>query len=279
MTLAIPTGRPTDADLVAFLDGELECARAEWMASWLSRDSELRQRLTLLAGGGGTLRESFAALLAEAPEAKLKAMLLALPGYGSGALAEAERRTSRPMRSWPRLALLAAGIVLLLAGAAAERFLPRLREAAGIEVASDRDDDWRQAVAEYMSLYTPETLSSIPEDAIPKERELAVVGEKLGIGLPLAKISLPGLALKRAQLLKYDGSPLGQIAYLDPKDGVLALCIYADDHKDRVQGTEQRAGLNIVHWASHGRAFMLVGHKAMPELQELASLLSQRLTL
>jgi hypothetical protein len=37
--------------------------------------------------------------------------------------------------------------------------------------------------------------------------------------------------------------------------------------------------LNIVHWASHGRAFMLVGRKAIPELRDLASLLSQRLTL
>ena len=84
--------------------------------------------------------------------------------------------------------------------------------------------------------------------------------------------------MKRIQILQYDGNPLGQIAYLDPREGVLALCIYADGHKDSGPTTEQRAGLNIVHWASHGRAFMLVGRKAMPELRELASLLSQRLT-
>ena len=132
---------------------------------------------------------------------------------------------------------------------------------------------------EYLSLYTTETLASIPEDAAPKERELAVVGTRLGITLPLADVSLPGLALKRAQLLQYDGKPLGQIAYLDPRDGALALCIYANDLPDIAQETEQRAGMNIVHWSSRGRAFMLVGHTAMPQLQKFALLLSQRLTL
>ena len=51
------------------------------------------------------------------------------------------------------------------------------------------------------------------------------------------------------------------------------LCIYADSHEDIAPTTEQRVGLNIVHWASR-RAFMLVGRKAMPELRDLASLFS-----
>jgi anti-sigma factor RsiW len=279
MTQAAPTDRPADVDLVAFLDGELAAGRAEWLASWLARDGELRQRLTLLEPGRGTLHEAFAGLLAEAPEAKLEAMLLRLPGYRADTIIMRERRSVRAIRSWPRIALLAAGIVLFFAGAAVDRFAARLREAVRIEVASDSEDEWREAVAEYMSLYTPETLSGIPDDATPKERELAAVGAKLGIGLRLAEVSLPGLALKRAQLLQYDGNSLGQVAYLDPRDGVVALCIYTDSHKDSTPSTEQRAGLNIVHWASHGRAFMLVGHKPMPELRELASALSQRLTL
>ncbi|MBV9568663.1 MAG: hypothetical protein JO172_11030 [Hyphomicrobiales bacterium] len=111
------------------------------------------------------------------------------------------------------------------------------------------------------------------------ERELGAVSAKLGVSLPPSAVSLPGIALKRAQILQYDEKPLAQVAYLDPHDGVMALCIYADSHKDIAPTAEQRAGLNIVHWASHGRAFMLVGRKAMPQLQDLASLLSKRLTL
>src|SRR4029077_10582092 len=183
------------------------------------------------------------------------------------------------LRRRPRLALLVAGIALFAAGVLVDRFLPMWRGAAGIEVASGSEDAWRQAVAEYMLLYTPETISGIADDPSHLEHELAVVGAKLGVRLSPSELSLPDIALKRAQILQYDGKPLGQVAYLDPHDGVMALCIYADSHQGIVPTTEQRVGLNIVHWASHGRAFMLVGRKAIPELRDLAGLLSRRLTL
>jgi len=273
-------GRPTDADLVAFLDRELSPVQVQWVESWLARDAALRRRLDLLGRvGGGHVKEAFSALLAAAPEARLKAKLLALPGYGPERPATPWRKPWLWARNRPRLALLAAGIAIFMAGMLIDRLLPEWREVVGIEVASDNEDEWRQAVAEYMSLYTPETLSGIADEVPPKDRELAAVGAKLGIHLLPSSVSLPGVALKRAQILEYDGKPLGQIAYLDPRDGVMALCIYADSHQEIAPSTEQRAGLNIVHWASHGRAFMLVGRKTMPELRELASVLSQRLTL
>jgi anti-sigma factor RsiW len=274
-----PTGRPADADLGAFLDGELPPAQAQWVESWLARDAELRRRRDVLAQDGGAITDAFEALLAQAPEARLKQMLFGLPGYRVERPAANDRRPFFLLRSRPRLALLAAGIAFFAAGVLVDRFLPEWREAAGIEVGSDSEDEWRQAVAEYMSLYTPETIVGISDDPSHMEHELAAIGTKLGINLPPSEVSLPGIALKRAQILQYDGKPLGQVAYLDPRDGVTALCIYSDSHQDIAPTTEQRAGLNIVHWASHGRAFMLVGRKAMPELRDLASLLSQRLTL
>ena len=276
----IPTGRPADSDLVAFLDGELSPAQAQWVEIWLTRDVELRQRLDLLGrGSAAPIQDAFAALLAAAPEAKLKQMLLALSGFRVERTVTRTRRSWLWMRSRPRLALLAAGIALFIAGILVDRFLVDWGGITGIEIARDSEDEWRQAVAQYMSLYTSDTLSGIADEVPPKDRELAAVGAKLGVHLLPSSVSLPGIALKRAQVLQYDGKPLGQIAYLDPRDGVVALCIYTDSHQEIAPSPEQRAGLNIVHWASHGRAFMLVGRKAMPELRELASLLSQRLTL
>ena len=143
--------------------------------------------------------------------------------------------------------LLAAGIALFAAGVLVDRFLPDWREAAGIEVASDSEDEWRQAVAQYMSLYTPETIVGISDDPSHMERELAIVGAKLGIHLPPSQVSLPGVALKRAQILQYDGKPLGQVAYLDPRDGVMALCIYADSHAG--YRADHRAASGLEHRA------------------------------
>jgi len=55
----IPTGRPADADLVAFLDGELPPAQAQWVESWLARDAELRMRRDVLAQDGGAITDAF----------------------------------------------------------------------------------------------------------------------------------------------------------------------------------------------------------------------------
>jgi anti-sigma factor RsiW len=274
--------RPTDADLVAHIDGELAADASAWVDRWLSRDREIEARRRLLADGGRRFLDAFEPLLAAAPKERLEAMLEELPGYRTPASVIEMRALPRKKpfaRAWPGLGLAAAGLLLFLGGAVFQRELPALREMTGMGAAEQAEDDWRQAAAEYVSLYTPETLAGIPDDMAPRERELATVGGKLGIGLRVTSVALPGLSLKRAQLLQYDGKPLGQIAYLDPKEGAVALCIYAGGQLDVSPASEQRAGLNIVHWSSRGRAFMLVGHLPAPRLQELASLLSRQLTL
>jgi anti-sigma factor RsiW len=276
------TERPSDADLVAYLDGELAADRLAWMEGWLARDAELGARHDLLASGGRRFGEAFGPLLAAAPRARLENLLQsALAGQ------PAEASVARPLfghaslrsRTWQRLGLIAAGVLLFLAGALVQSELPVLRDALGVETAAQDADEWRQAAAQYVSLYTTDTLSGIPDDMAPRERELAKLSSRLGIALPLTSVSLPGLALKRIQLLAYEGKPLGQVAYLDPHDGPLALCIYASETGDNAPLSERRAGLNVVHWSSRGRAFMLVGHMPQPRLQELASLLSRRITL
>jgi len=279
MTERAPFGRLVDADLVAYIDGQLVGERRDWVASQLAGDGELQARLTLLASGGRPFREAFEPLIAEAPRAGLAEMLARLPQRREEAIEPPPRLWAHAPRIRHRLALLAAGIALFVAGAVAGQLLPSLREAAGIEVAGEGEDEWRQAVAEYVSLYTPETLAGIPDEAGARAGELGAIGKKLGFALPLDKVALPELDLKRAELLQYDGKPLAQIAYLDRQNQVLALCIYADGDADAAAASEERAGLNIVHWSSRGRAFMLAGHMALPQLREFASRLSRQLTL
>jgi len=295
MTQLPPASRPADADLVAYLDEELTAERRAEIARWLDRDTELQQRLTVLANGARSFREAFEPLLAEAPLFRLQSMLAALPAGLASPTVETRSdgvrpkeiqpnwtpKASRPRRAWnwPRLSLIAAGLALFLAGVATDHWLGAWHEAARTETASLSEDDWRQAVAQYVSLYSPDTLAGIPDDEGARQYELAMVGAKLGVSLRLDQLALPGLKLKRAQLLEYDEKPLAQIAYLDPKSGALALCVYTDGHPDAARKNEQRAGLNIVHWSAHGRAFMLVGRAEMPELQRFAGLLSQKLAL
>jgi anti-sigma factor RsiW len=173
--------RPTDADLVAYLDGELRADQRGWMTAWLARDHELQNRLLLLQSGGRPFRQAFETPLEEAPRGRLAAMLAALPSQRPVEIGR--RQTSW---AWLRPGLLATGVVLFAAGASLDHMLPQLSNALGMMGESEDDDDWRQTAAEYVALYTSDTVMGVPQDAALTERQLAMLNNKLGISLSLA---------------------------------------------------------------------------------------------
>jgi anti-sigma factor RsiW len=270
-----------DPVLVAYLDGELAPEARARIAHRLASDHDLQQRLILLSRGGRPFREAFEPLLDQAPRARLEAMLAGLPGRN---LPSAP--AIRPVRRWSGLKALAASVALFLAGLGVGWFIPMLspsvREQAALENAAiergSPDDEWRQAVSEYLSLYTTETLASIPDNAAVREQELSSIGAKTGLVLSPQKIALPELSFKRAQLLQYDGRRLGQIAYLDPESGPVALCFIASSGPDSKPQVEQRQGSNVVYWSRGGYSFMLIGPTPSSRLQRFASELFLRLT-
>jgi anti-sigma factor RsiW len=272
MTQEIVKGRPTDADLIAYLDDELGTDQRARVANWLGKDRELRDRLRLLESGGRHLREAFDTLLAEAPHSRLADMLASIRKPPPALVVR-----SWIGWNWLRAGPVAAGIALFVAGIAADHVFPQIRDAVGIGSEREDDDDWRQIVAEYIALYTPETFAGLPQEATASERQLATVGKNLGVPLSLPRVSFAGASFRWAQLFNYDGKPLGQLTYLDAQNDPLALCIFLNNQPDARPTSEQRVGLNIVHWASHGRAFMLVGRVAMHQLQNIASSISQQI--
>ncbi len=194
----------------------------------------MQQRLIELSGGARPFREAFAPLLAAAPRERLDAMLarLAVPHPAcptpSPSPSVAILPRPGPSRMAVGLGALAAAVLLFVAGAGTGvAWLSGSAPLQALLSASDHEaeEDWREAVAGYLTLYTPETLASIPDDADLRRRELATVGARLGLALPPEAVVLPGLPLKRAQIFAYDERPLGQVGYLDPSSGPLALCI------------------------------------------------------
>ena len=256
---------PPDADLTAYLDGEMAGEAREVLAARLARDAELRDRLALLARGGRPFRQAFDALLDQAPTERLNAFLAALP-----------KPVPAPARwTWggraPHIAAAAAGLLLFLAGIVADRFAPFGRE---------ETENWRQAVAEYLTLYSADTLTAVPDDPSYRAAELASVGQRLGLDLSPEHIALPGLALKRTQLYRLEGVPLAQISYLDPESGPVAFCILLQAPKaGREFEVEQREGQTIIYWSRGDRTFMLVGTMAATRLRVLAETLASRLAI
>ncbi|MCB1495386.1 MAG: hypothetical protein KDJ86_06350 [Bauldia sp.] len=245
-----------DVEITGYLDGELEPEARQAFEERLAGDAGLHARCDALARGRPDAT-AFDLLLDEAPRQRLAAML-----------AEAARSPSRPARTgWYRAA--AAAIVLIVGGVAGFA-IARLALPAEVEVVQGPPENWRVAVAEYMDLYTDETLSVISDDPAQREAELAAVNRKLSLALSPEAVALPGMALKRTELLDFRGMPLAQVAYLSPSDGPVAFCIIANGKPDTPLTLEKQGDWNVGFWNAGGVGYMVIGKIAPATLEALA---------
>ncbi|MBY5827467.1 anti-sigma factor family protein [Rhizobium leguminosarum] len=252
---------PSDEDLTAFIDGELTAEEAARVQTMVNEDESTAERLEFLARASLPFEQAFAPLLSEAPRQKLEAMLAAIP-------------TQQSARSGPtpafatRRRFLGALAASLVAGIAIDRAVIGIGRGLS---AKDENSEWRAVVADYISLYTAETLAGPVPGRGDQAAQLASLDEKLGLSLSPEAVSLPGIDFKRALLLQYDGEALAQIAYLDPETGPMALCIVKSDAGPKVPDLESRKGMNVVYWSSATHAFMLIGHAAAERMSAIAS--------
>lgn len=250
------TSVPSDEQLVAYLDGELDAQHHQLIADQLRIDPAIAARLEALQCADLPFKRAFDSMLEQAPTQRLQAMLTSVPS------------TQTPTLSRRRFLAVAAGFAV--AGVVADRlFMSWPRQEPG--------QGWRASVAEYMALYTPQTLDNLSADPASYAAQLRSVGAQLGLSLSLDAVRLPGAEFRRAQTLDYDGVLIGQLTYLDPRHGPLALCITTGRKGAQPFATEQRRGMNVVYWATSTHGFMLIGRNPFEGLQEMASNVEKKL--
>jgi anti-sigma factor RsiW len=257
-------GAGDDALLTAYLDGELRAEERARVEARLAAEPELKARLDFLKRGGRAFAPAYEALAEAAPVDRLQAMLADLAA--KHAEAGGVRATVRARR---RLAI-AAVVAALVVGSAAGHWLPQLLAPAPAQ------PGWRQVVAEYQSLTTPDTLAAVVSDPAAMSEQLSVLGDKLSVDLTPARLTLPEAALKRAQLYDFRGKPLAEVAYLSPADGAVAFCIIKNGQPDAPPAFEQRGAYNIVFWQARGVGYMVIGRAARTSLEAYAAALSAR---
>lgn len=242
--MTLPLG--SDELLVAYLDNELSQTQRRELEERLAYDSELAKRLALFEKSNLPFKAAFEPLLSEAPVEHLQ-----LP--------------AAPPFTVSRRHLIAAAVSFLALGVVGDRaFIHFTRP----------EENWRDLVARYMALYTPETLMETPSpEAL--ETQIKTTGQQLGLTLSSASLALPHATLKNARLLAYDEQRIAQITWLDPQTGPLALCITQNTTRQQDAGSEQRLGMNIVYWASPEHQFMVIGHGSAGQMREIAAQLQQ----
>ncbi len=249
----------TDEQLTAFIDGELDATDRDRIEGLIASDEHVAERFDFLSRSTLPFSEAFQPMLAEAPATKLDAMLAAIPSSKESKV----RAAGIGRRGF--LAAMAASFVAAIA-------IDRAVIGIGRKLLKpDEDAEWRAVVAEYLSLYTADTLSAPAGDHAQQVAQLNEVGAKLNLPLAPEAIAMPGIEFKRAQILNYDSKPLAQIAYLDPESGPMALCIVQSTRGMAAPDMENRRGMNVVYWSSATHAFMLIGHASIDRMQQLAA--------
>lgn len=240
----------TDELLTAYIDDELDAPTRGEVDRQILADPALADRLAHFGAADLPYRESFAAYLSEAPHDRLEAMLAAIP-----ATSAADPSIST---GWSRRKIVAAAIGGIVAGAVLDRGLLALQRTSGV---ADDSAHLRGEVAEYMALYTADTLTHTNADEQDRLEQLRFAGERLELDLSSVAFTSDGLAMRRAQVLQYDGKPLAQILYLDPNYGPLALCILAAPATTTPVNSEARHGMNLAYWSSSKHSYILASHE------------------
>ncbi|MBX2855903.1 MAG: hypothetical protein KTR21_13010 [Rhodobacteraceae bacterium] len=232
----------SDDILRQFLDGALDEAKRKEIETAMLSDADLEARIMGL----------------DDLAAEVKAVMESVPGEArltglQPAIAPTPIRAPRP---WAMLA--AACAVGVFIGFGASFFN------------ADAGADWRKEVAHYQALYTADTIEAI--DLPPGEAEAQVnrAAAEVGATVPTeALAALDGLALRRAQVLGFEGAPLAQIVFAHASGAPVALCLIRTGDSEAPQMGE-RLGMASADWAVDGVEYLLIGNIDADEMAKQA---------
>ncbi|EOW1327620.1 anti-sigma factor family protein [Klebsiella aerogenes] len=250
-----------DEAIVAWLDGEMCAEDARRFSETFARDPQLASRTATLMNNHQPYQHAFAALLDEAPVARMQAKLAPY-------LAAPESEAQNQAR-FSRRALIAASLGLLIIGSATSYFWrPAPQE--------DDDENIRRLEAQYMSLYSAETVADVDNSPEMLDRGLRRSAQDTGLLLERRQLALPEAELKMVRMLRYESTSITQILWLHTGYGPVALCISpAARQTASPPQNEQRQGMYLRWWRHGGYQFALIGRMPTPALNDAAHTLRQ----
>jgi anti-sigma factor RsiW len=277
----------SDDRLVAYIDGELSADEREIVSRELERDPELRGRLEFLDAGGRPFAQAFDLLLEAAPDARLQAMFAGLIDGAATARPTQENENVIPLRRptpsagmrpiWQLAAAASIALTIFGGGVITGAILGR-EPAQRIAETPSATRTWMEAVAQYVSLFSEQTLAGMPADEAAREAGLRRVSTALGIDLSRDKLALPSLAFRGTQLLQLEGKPLAQIAFQSETGKPVAICIIKTTKSPEAPSGDRKHGLNIVHWVANGYGYMVIGDVPQDALQRISQDAIQKLS-
>ncbi len=260
---AIP-GAFEEQELHARLDGRLSPERAAEVDAYLATQPEMRARLQRYAEQQGLLRTAFAEETATPIPARLRVARL---------LAEQRRR------SYQRLARIAAGVVLLVAGGIggwAARDVATPFFLSTNPAASNARTITADAIAAYR-VFSVEVRHPVEVDVAQEAHLVQWLSKRLGQPLVVPDLTAAGFRLMGGRLLPAENGPAAQFMYENGKERV-TLYLRTGIGGDTAFRYSEKNGVGAFYWSDQGFGYALAAKADRDLLLRLSEIVYQQIS-
>ena len=242
-------------DLLAYVDGRLAEDRRTAVENQIATDRKTAQTIAALEASKLPYKAAYERVATPPVPDTLKKRVEEWSAVSQAASSD-ERRPDH------RFAQLAASVLLALAiGYFGGNWYPigtDLDDAAGTRLATAEETEWVRLVADYQSLYVPETVAGAKNGHQQAEVLFSRLAEANGLQAAIPDLSGLEYRFMRAQQLGYHGQPLVQLVYLRDDGRVLALCFMRDPAPDRDTVVELVGEQRALSWRDNGQRFVII---------------------
>jgi len=268
--------KPSDEQLIAYLDGELAEDDRAAVALALEQDAELREHAARLAEVAALLRTAFDEVIHEPVPDRL---IAAARGETASNVISFGARLRRHMsdRRWWIGVPVAASLAGLLVGAGLGFFAAdetAVTASQQAEVNKLVAGSWLDNIAGYHKLFVAAGANDVGLVDVPANDASARAGkQKLPADFRLPNLKPWGLVFQGARFLIIEGRPATQLFYTtDIKAlGPLTVVVGTSNKPDISPTFDHRDDLNLLYWRHHGHAYALVGQADIGYLWNIAN--------
>ncbi|MEE9335707.1 MAG: hypothetical protein V3U65_16575 [Granulosicoccaceae bacterium] len=132
-------------------------------------------------------------------------------------------------------------------------------------------DDWRDSVAVYQALNTEETLNHLPSKDDTSTSTATRLSQLSGISITVPDMREQQLQFKRGQILKFDQTPLVQLAYLHSNGTPVAICYFQQNLPNSTVQSDVRYELTTASWTQDKVSMMVIGKLPENTINSIAS--------
>jgi anti-sigma factor RsiW len=266
--------KPSDEQLIAYLDGELADDERADVARALEADAALRERALRLNESATLLRNAFADVVRETPPERLIAAARGRTASKLTRLAARLRRHAGDRRWWIGIPMAASLAGLLVGGglgffAADETAVSASQSDVNLATAG-----WLDSIAGYHKLFVnagPDEVALADVPAVAGAARKAMT--KLPADFHMPNLKPWGLVFQGARFLIVEGRPATQLFYTTDNKalGPITFVVGSSNKPDIAPTFNRRDNLNLLYWRHHGHAYALVGTADIGYLWNIAS--------